>query len=110
MNVAAQEVFRRLVEEELQIQSARVRQRHHEAGQSAAGTPDHDMSEVGPVGLSLLTGKHLQPEKCLPSMRAQAGHCAPQLYDAAAVTAIANHLVNARRSKAWMLVQRLGDE
>jgi hypothetical protein len=60
MHVAAQEIFRCLVEEEFQIQGARVRQSHHKAGQRAAGAAHHHMSEVRPLGLSLLSGKHLQ--------------------------------------------------
>jgi hypothetical protein len=51
--MAAQKVFRGLVEEELQIQGARVRQRYQKAGQSAAGATDHEMAEVSPVHLRL---------------------------------------------------------
>ena len=65
MHVAAQEVLRRLIEEELQIQSARIRQRHHEAGQSAAGAAHHHVTEVRPVDLRLLAGKGLQTQERL---------------------------------------------
>lgn len=50
VNVAAQEVFRRLIEEELQKQRARIRQRHHEAGQGAAGAAHHDIAEAAARG------------------------------------------------------------
>ena len=110
MHVAAQEVLRRLIEEELQIQSARIRQRDDEAGQSAAGAAHHDVAEVRPVDLALLAGKGLQAQKRLADGGAQAGHRAPQLDDAAGITAIADHLVNAGGAQPRMLVQGLADE
>lgn len=42
MDVTAQEVLHGLIEKELQIQRARMRQRHHEAGQRAAGASKKD--------------------------------------------------------------------
>jgi hypothetical protein len=60
VNVTAQEILRGLVEKELQIECTRIRQRHHEAGQSAAGASHDHVSEVRPVGLRLLA------RKCLP--------------------------------------------
>jgi hypothetical protein len=60
MHVTAQKVLHRLVEEELQIQGARIGQSHHEAGQSPAGATHQDGTEVRPVDLRLLTGKGLQ--------------------------------------------------
>ena len=65
MHMAAQEVLHGLIEEELQIQRARVRQRHHEAGQARAGAAHHDVAEVGPVDLRLLAGKRLQTQERL---------------------------------------------
>src|SRR6266571_2164580 len=46
MHVAAQEVFHGLIEEEFQIQSPGIRQRHHEAGQGSLGPPHHHVSKV----------------------------------------------------------------
>ena len=43
-------------------------------------------------------------------MRTQAGHGAPQLDDAAGVTAVADHLVNAGGAQPRMLIQSLADE
>ena len=40
-------------------------------------------------------------------LRAQTGHGAPQLLDAAGVAAIADHLIKARGAQAGMLRQRL---
>ena len=51
IDVTAEKVLQRLVEEELQKQGARVRQGQHETGQPAAGGADPDFSEVRPVGL-----------------------------------------------------------
>ena len=110
MNVAAQEAFHCLIEEELQIEGARIRQRDHKAGQGAAGAAHRHMSEVRPVGLCLLARKHLQAQKRLAGGGAQPGHGAPQLNDAAAVAAVTNHLIDAGGAKTRMLVQRLTDE
>jgi hypothetical protein len=95
VDVTPEKVFRRLIEEEFQIQSARIGQRHHKTGQGAAGTTHHHMSEVRPVCLSLLSGKHLQTQIRLAAARAQAGHRTAQLGDTAAVAAVANHLEQA---------------
>ena len=65
MHVAAQEVLHRLIEEELQIQSARIGQRHHEAGQGALGAAHHHVAEVRPIDLPLLAWKDLQLQKRL---------------------------------------------
>ncbi len=110
MHMTAQEVLRRLIEEELQIQGARIRQGHDEAGQSAAGPAHHHVAEMRPIHLRLLAGKGFQTQERLADLWAQAGHGAPQLDDAAGVTTVANHLVNAGRTQPWMLVQGLPDE
>ena len=107
VHMAAQKVFRRLVEEELQIQGARVRQRHDEAGQSAAGAADHDVAEVCPVDLGLLARQMRPDAGTARGSGTQTCHRAPQLDDAAAVTAIANHVVDAGRAQTRMLLQCL---
>ncbi len=58
MHMAAQEVLGALIEEELEIESARIRQRHHEAGEGALRAADADMAEVSPIDLRLFGGKH----------------------------------------------------
>ena len=68
------------------------------------------MTEVRPIDLCLLAGKGLQAQERLADLGAQAGHRAPQLDDAAGVTAIADHLVNAGGAQPRMLVQGLADE
>ena len=53
MHVAAQEILHGLIEEELQIQGSRIRQRHHEAGQGSLGAAHHYVPKVGPIDLRL---------------------------------------------------------
>jgi len=60
MHVAAQEILRGLIEEEFQIQSPGIRQRHHEAGQSSLGAAHHHMPKVSPVDLRLLARKRVK--------------------------------------------------
>jgi hypothetical protein len=54
MHVAAQEVLGALIEEELQVERARVRQRDDKAGKSALCAADADVAEVCPIDLRLL--------------------------------------------------------
>ena len=75
MDMAAQKVLHRLVEEELQIQRPRPRQRGHEAGQRAAGAAHGDLAEVSPVHLGLFGGERLQSSG---KVRARAGAAGPR--------------------------------
>ena len=95
MDVPAQEVFHGLIEEKFQVESARVRKGDQKAGETPACTANPNFAEMGPVGLRLFSGKQAQSQKRFPSHRAQAGHYAPQLYDASGIAAIADHLKNA---------------
>ena len=63
-----------------------------------------------PIGLRLLTGKRLQAQKWLVFLGTQARDGAPQLNDAARVTAIASHLINTGCAQARMLLQGLANE
>jgi hypothetical protein len=110
MHVAAQEVLHALIEEELQVQSSRIRLRHHEAGQSSLGAAHHHLSEVSPIDLRLLAGERLELQERLAALRTQAGNGAPQLHDAAAIAAVANHLVDARGAQARMLIESVTNE
>lgn len=109
-HVAAQEVFRGLVEEEFQIQRARPGQGHDEAGELPPGAPHHDGTETGPIDLCLLGTKNLQAQKGFVRLRAQTCHRAPQLLDAAGIAAIPDHLVEERRAQVRMLLQHLAHE
>ena len=110
MNVTAQEVFHRLIEEELQVQGSRIRQRHHEAGQRPFCPAHHYVAEVRPVDLPLFAGKGLQLQERFALLRTQAGDGPAQLHDASVVAAVVNHLVDARGAQSRMLLQRLTDE
>ena len=75
MDMAAQKVLHRLIEEELQIQRPRIGQRDHEAGQCAARAAHGDLAEVSPVDLRLV-----QREKFAGAgkLRAQADAAGPR--------------------------------
>jgi len=110
MHVAAQEILHGWIEKELQIQSSGIRQRHHEAGPSSLGASYHYVPKVSPVDLRLLAGKGLQLQERLAALWAQAGHGTPQLHHAAAVAAVANHLVDARGAQAGMWIEGVANE
>ena len=73
-HVAPQEVLQALVEEELQRQRARVRQRQHEAAQAPSRLAHADFAEVCPVGLGLLTGKRPAQQEGLLVAGAKSSH------------------------------------
>src|SRR5580693_1111658 len=94
MDMPAQEVLHGLIEEKLQVESARVRKGNQKAGEAPACTADWDLAEMRPVRLRLLSGKQAQSQKRFPLHRTQARHHAPQLHDASGIAAIADHLKN----------------
>ena len=110
VNMAAQEVLHALIEEELQIQRSRVGKGDDKAGQTPAGTTDHDFAEVRPVDLRLLGRKDMQAQERFRPSGPQVGHGTPQLDDAALIAALADHLVDAGGAQSGILVQGLADE
>jgi len=58
----------------------------------------------------MLAWKHLQLQEGFGLLWAQVGHGAAQLHDAAAVTAIADHLEDACSTQAGMLIEGLANE
>ena len=110
MHVTAQEILHGLIEEELQIQRSRIRQRHYEAGQGSLGSAYHHVPKVSPVDLRLLAGKRMELQERFAALGTQAGNGTPQLHHAAAVAAVANHLVDARGAQARMLIEGVADE
>jgi hypothetical protein len=66
--------------------------------------------KVGPIDLRLLAGKRLELQERLAELRPQAGNGTPQLHHAAAVAAVANHLVDARGAQARMLIESVTNE
>ena len=107
MDVAEEKILQALVEKELQPQGAAVGESEDEAGQTTAGAADGNFPEVGPVGLRLLAGESAQAEKSLAAGRAQFGHDAAELSDAAGVAAQADHLEEAGGAQARILLQGL---
>jgi len=102
--VAEEKILEALVEEEFQPQGAAVGEGEDEAGQTAAGAADGNFAEVGPVGLSLLAGESMETQKSLAAGRAQFGHDAAELGDAAGVAARADHVEEAGRAQARILL------
>jgi hypothetical protein len=110
MNVTAQEALHSLIDEEFQIQRSGIRQRHHEAGQGSCGAAHHHVPKVSPIDLRLLAEKRLELQERFAALRTQAGNGTPQLHHAAAVAAVANHLVDARGAQARMLIESVSNE
>jgi hypothetical protein len=54
-DMAAQEVLHSGIEEEAQEDVARIAQHHDKGHQRTAGAADHEMTEVRPVDLGLLS-------------------------------------------------------
>ena len=63
-----------------------------------------------PIDLRLLALEHVQAQERLCSPGTQIGNDAAQLNHAAWIATVANHLVNARGAKLWILFQSLADE
>jgi hypothetical protein len=110
MHMSTQKVFHRLIEEKLQIQGSRIRQRDHEAGQGTSCTAHHYVAEVRPVDPPLFAGERLQLQERFATLRTQTGDGPAQLHDASVVAAAVNHLVNTCGAQSRMLLQRLTDE
>ena len=68
------------------------------------------MPKVSPIDLRLLAGKRLELQERFAALRTQAGNGTPQLHHAAAVAAVANHLVDARGAQARMLIESVANE
>src|SRR5271157_335722 len=110
VDVAEEEILQTLVEEELDPQGAAVGESEDEAGQTATGTAQSDFPEVGPISLCLLAGEGAQAQKSFPLGRAQFGHDAAELIDAAGIAAQTDHLVEAGSTQARILLQGLAQE
>jgi hypothetical protein len=103
MHMAAQKVFERLVEKELQIQGAGMGEGQHKAREFAFGTPDLDLAEMRPVGLGLFAGESTQTEKGFAIGGAQVGNQAPHGAYAAGITSGCDHLENTSGAQAGIL-------
>jgi hypothetical protein len=69
MDVAEEKILQALVEEEFEPQGAAVGEGEDEAGQAASGVTDSHFSEVGPVGLSLLSREGAKAQESFSARR-----------------------------------------
>jgi hypothetical protein len=110
VDVSEEEILQALVEEELHPEGATVREGEEESGEAAAGATQGDLAEVGPIGLSLLTGETVEAEESLAVEGTELGHDAAQLHDAAGVATLTNHLVKTSGAQAGMTLESLAQE
>jgi hypothetical protein len=103
-DMPAQKVFHALIEEEFQIQSARVGKDDQEARQTPTSPTDGDFAEVGPVNLSLFSRKSTKSQEGFLANWPQAGHQASQLHDTSGITAISDHVVDARGTQPGIVL------
>src|SRR5438132_13738584 len=103
MDMTTQKVFHALIEEEFQIQGARVGKRDQKAGQTPTGAADGDFAEMGPVHLSLLARRRAESQKGLLVNPSQASDHASQLHTTSGITALSAHLVDALGTRARIL-------
>jgi hypothetical protein len=109
--VPGEEVRKIVAGEEPKEDRARVGEDHDEADEGPLRLADADRTEVPPVHLGLITGEGPQPQVGLPGRRRPV---AP--YDGAKgvrpplVSALADHVVEARCGQPWILLERLDDE
>src|SRR5713226_2413794 len=110
MHMAQQEVLECLIEKELEVKGATVSEREHEAGETTQGTANGDRTEVGPISLCLLAGQSCQAQKGFVLCWSQSSYDPPQLDHTAAITAVAQHLIETGGAQARMLLKSLADE
>jgi hypothetical protein len=110
MNMATQEALHALIKEELKVQRPGVGKRDYKTGKTAAGTAYGDFSKMGPVYLPLFSGKSSKPKKCFAMSRAHTGNESAQLYNAAAIASIANHLEDSGCPQGWVLSKNFTNE
>jgi hypothetical protein len=111
LDVSAQEALERLVEGEEHVEGAGPAEHHDEGGQGPARLSDLHVTEVSPVDLGLLTGQRRQAQEGLGlGPRPQAAHDPARLHDRAGVAPGHDHLVDAGRAQAGILLEGRADE
>ncbi len=95
--MAEQEAFGLLVEKELDIKSARVREGHHERREASLPSADRDRTEVGPIGLGLLAWERAQAQVGFGPAGTELVHRAPHLPGRAGKAALPEHGVDVGR-------------
>src|SRR5438067_11904268 len=104
VDMATQKIFHTLIEEEFQIQSTRVGTGDQKARQAPTGPANGHFAKVRPIDLSLLSWKEAQSQKGLRANRPQTSYHTPQLHHASGVTALPDHLVDARGAQPRILL------
>lgn len=110
-DVAAQKVLHSRIEEEAQVDVARVRKHHHKGHQRPAGATDLEMAKVSPVDLALFARQRPQPQVrlgCGP-WPIQADQM-PEVIRAALVSALAHHGMQPAGREVGEFGQGLPDE
>src|SRR6516165_5160290 len=82
----------------------RVGKSDQKARQTPMGPADGDFAEVRPIDLSLLSGKTAQSQEGLLVNWPQTSHHTSQLHHASGVTALPDHLVDARGTQPGILL------
>lgn len=108
---AAQEVFHARIEEEAQVDVARVRQHHDERHQRTAGATDLDVTEVPPIHLPLFRRQRAEPQERLGwlAWTVQSDQV-PEVAGRPAVAALTHHRIQAAGRECGELLQRLQDD
>jgi len=110
MNVAAQETFHTLIEEELKVKRPRIGQCDYKAGKSASGAAYGNFPKMRPVNLPLFSWKSGKTKKGFPASRTDSGNEPSQLHDAAVETTVSDHVINPGRPQGGMFYQRLSNK
>src|SRR5262249_46746439 len=63
IDMTLKKVLQALVEEELEVEGAAVGERENKAGEAPSGASDGDLSERGPIDLSLFAGQDRKPQE-----------------------------------------------
>ncbi|CAE6873035.1 hypothetical protein R69658_08253 [Paraburkholderia aspalathi] len=110
-DMPAKEVLHPGIEEEVQINVARVREHHHEGHQRAPRPTDLHVAKVGPVTLHLFSRQRAQTQECLGRpTRTALRNQVPEVVRRPLVAALAYHRVQAAGRQRRKRLQCLLDE
>ena len=111
LDMAANEVVHRSPQIKAQEQPPRIRQHHHEGHQRTHGAPHGELTEVRPIGLSLLAWQGAQPQVGFGGgPRAQLCHQRAEVIRAAGVAAFTHHGMEPGGAQRRILGQSLDHE
>src|ERR1700730_2085225 len=110
-DMATQEVLHPGIEEEAQIDVARVREHHHEGHQSSPCPTNFHVTKVPPVALDFFPRQRAKTQECLGRRtRTALRDQVPEVVRRALVAALAYHRVQAAGRQRRELLQCLPDE